>query len=280
MGRIKAFFLIIRPLNCLITFITILLAGFICGSFFDFKIIIIAGFAGALVNAAGNIINDFFDIEIDKINRPNRVLPSGKISLRFALNSYVSITYFAILLAFYNLNFNAFLIVLITSAMMFLYSYQLKKIAFVGNVVVAFFTGLAFLFGSLVSGSVYCGIIPSVFAFLISLLRELVKDIEDIKGDKLANISTYPLKYGIKATVQLISITGIVLIISTTIPFLLKIYNLYYFIFVSIFVNGILVYVVRSLNKSTSQTTISKMSLLLKFGMIFGILAIFIGTKL
>lgn len=280
MGRIKALFLIIRPLNCLITFITILLAGFICGSFFDFKIIFIAGFAGALVNAAGNIINDFFDIEIDKINRPNRVLPSGKISLRFALNSYVSITYFAIILAFYNLNFNAFLIVLITSAMMFLYSYQLKKIAFLGNVVVAFFTGLAFLFGSLVSGSVYCGIIPSVFAFLISLMRELVKDIEDIKGDKLANISTYPLKYGIKATLQLISITGIVLIISTTIPFLLKIYNLYYFIFVSIFVNGILVYIIRSLNKSTSQTTISKMSLLLKLGMIFGILAIFIGTKL
>jgi geranylgeranylglycerol-phosphate geranylgeranyltransferase len=257
-----------------------LLAGFICGSFPDFKIIIVAGLAGALVNAAGNIINDFFDIEIDKINRPNRVLPSGKISLQFALNSYVSITYFAVILAFYNLNFNAFLIVLITSAMMFLYSYQLKKIAFVGNVVVAFFTGLAFLFGSLVSGSVYCGIIPSVFAFLISLMRELVKDIEDIKGDKLANISTYPLKYGIKATVKLISITGIVLIISTTIPFLLKIYNLYYFIFVSIFVNGILVYVIRSLNKSTSQTTISKMSLLLKLGMIFGILAIFIGTKL
>ncbi len=280
MGRIKALFLIIRPLNCLITFITILLAGFICGGFPDFKIIIAAGLAGALVNAAGNIINDFFDIEIDKINRPNRVLPSGKISLQFALNSYVSITYFAFILAFYNLNFNAFLIVLITSAMMFLYSYQLKKIAFVGNVVVAFFTGLAFLFGSLVSGSVYCGIIPSVFAFLISLMRELVKDIEDIKGDKLANISTYPLKYGIKATVKLISITGIVLIISTTIPFLLKIYNLYYFIFVSIFVNGILVYVIRSLNKSTSQTTISKMSLLLKLGMIFGILAIFIGTKL
>ena len=280
MGHFKALFLIIRPLNCLITFITILLAGFICGSFSNFKIIIIAGFAGAFVNAAGNIINDFFDIEIDKINRPNRVLPSGKISLRFALNSYVSITYFAIILVFYNLNFNAFLIVLITSAMMFLYSYQLKKVVFVGNVVVAFFTGLAFLFGSVVVGNIYCGIIPAVFAFLIILMRELVKDIEDIKGDKAANIKTYPIKYGVGATVKLISITGIVLIISTTVPFLLKIYNLYYFIFVSIFVNGILVYVIRSLNRNTSQATISKMSKLLKIGMIFGIIAILIGTKL
>jgi len=271
---------IIRPLNCLITFCTIVLAGFICSNFVEYKIIIVAGFTGALGNAAGNIINDYFDIEIDKINRPQRVLPSGNLSPTFALNIYVTITYFSILLAFYNLNSNAIAIIIITTVMMFLYSYKLKKIVFVGNVVIAFFTGLAFLFGSVVVENIYCGIIPTVFAFLISLMRELVKDIEDIKGDKAANIKTYPIKYGVGATVKLISITGIVLIISTTVPFLLKIYNLYYFIFVSIFVNTTIVYVITRLNQSTSLNTISKMSKLLKIGMIFGIIAILIGTKL
>jgi len=278
--HVKVFFSIIRPLNCLITFFTIVIAGLICGELFDYKIILVAGFTGLLVNAGGNIINDYFDVEIDKTNRPQRALPSGKTTPLFVLNSYVVVTYFAIVMAFFNLNIDAFIIVVITSLMMFLYSYLFKKIAFVGNLVVAFFTGMAFLFGSVVVSNVYCGIIPAVFAFLISLMRELVKDIEDIKGDKAANIKTYPIKYGVRATVKLISITGIVLIISTTVPFLLKIYNLYYFIFVSIFVNGILVYVIRTLNRNTSQATISKMSKLLKIGMIFGIIAILIGTKL
>ncbi|MBU0473256.1 MAG: geranylgeranylglycerol-phosphate geranylgeranyltransferase [Bacteroidetes bacterium] len=280
MKNIKALITIIRPLNCLITFFTIITACFICADSFDYKIILIAAFAGAFVNACGNIINDYFDMEIDKINRPNRVLPSGKISPRLALNSYVSITYFAILLAFYNLNFNAFLIVLITSAMMFLYSFILKGIPLVGNIVVAFFTGLAFLFGSVVVGNIYCGIIPTVFAFLISLMRELVKDVEDIKGDQSVSISTFPIKYGVDSTVKLISILGIVLIISTTIPFLFKIYNLYYFIFVSLFVNGIIVYVISRLRKDTSQITLSTTSVLLKVGMVMGVISILIGTKL
>lgn len=275
----KVFFSIIRPLNCLITFFTIVIAGLICGELFDYKIILVAGFTGLLVNAGGNIINDYFDVEIDKTNRPQRALPSGKTTPLFVLNSYVVVTYFAIVMAFFNLNIDAFIIVVITSLMMFLYSYLFKKIAFVGNLVVAFFTGMAFLFGSVVVSNVYCGIIPAVFAFLISLMRELVKDVEDIKGDKLANISTYPIKYGVNATVKLITITGVVLIISTTVPFLLKIYNVYYFIFVSIFVNGILVFVISSLKKSTSQSTISKMSKLLKIGMVMGVIAILIGTK-
>jgi len=276
---VKVFFSIIRPLNCLITFFTIVIAGLICGELFDYKIILVAGFAGLLVNAGGNIINDYFDVEIDKTNRPQRALPSGKTTPLFVLNSYVVVTYFAIVMAFFNLNIDAFIIVVITSLMMFLYSYLFKKIAFVGNLVVAFFTGMAFLFGSVVVSNVYCGIIPAVFAFLISLMRELVKDVEDIKGDKLANISTYPIKYGVNATVKLITITGVVLIISTTVPFLLKIYNVYYFVFVSIFVNGILVFVISSLKKSTSQSTISKMSKLLKIGMVMGVIAILIGTK-
>ena len=273
------FFSIIRPINCLITFFTIVIAGLICGEVFDYKIILVAGFTGLLVNAGGNIINDYFDVEIDKTNRPQRALASGKTTPLFVLNSYVVVTYFSIVLAFYNLNFKAFIIVVFTSLMLFFYSFLLKRIAFVGNVVVAVFTGMAFLFGSVVVNNIYCGIIPAVFAFLISLMRELIKDIEDIKGDKLANISTYPIKYGVNATVKLIAITGIVLIISTTVPFLLKIYNVYYFIFVSLFVNGILVFVISSLKKSTSQSTISKMSLLLKIGMVMGVIAILIGTK-
>ena len=280
MQKIKALISITRPLNCLITFLTIVAACFICADLPNYKIVIIAGLAGVAINAGGNIINDFFDIKIDKINRPNRPLPSGLISSTKALEVYVYFTFFAFSLSYYNLGLSAFKVVVITSILMFLYSYYFKGIPLIGNIVVAFSTGLAFLFGSIVVGNIYCGIIPSVFAFLISLMRELVKDIEDINGDKTIGISTYPIKFGVDNSVKLISIIGVLLIISTTIPFLLKIYNLYYFIFVSLFVNGILAFVIRSLKLDTSPNTLRKVSNLLKLGMVFGVIAILIGTKL
>ena len=279
MKNYKTFISIIRPVNCLITFSTIVVACFICAEPNILPIYLLAGLSGALVNAGGNIINDYFDIEIDKINRPNRPLPSGDMSLKNALSLYIYTTLFAFVIV-YEISIQAFSIVVITSVAMFLYSYKLKGIPLIGNIVISFFTGLAFLFGSVVAGNIYCGIIPAVFAFLISLMRELVKDIEDIEGDKSVRISSYPIKYGIDKSVKLISALGVILIIATTIPFLLKIYNWYYFIFVSLFVNGILVFVMRELKNNTSQSTLKKVSLLLKFGMVFGVIAIFIGTKL
>ncbi len=280
MQNIKSLISITRPLNCLITFFTIIVASLICADILIIKIVLIAALAGSLVNAGGNVINDYYDIEIDKINRPNRPLPSGQMKIKTALTIYIYFTLFALVIANHYLSNIAFGIVALTSAMMFLYSYKLKSVPLVGNFVVAFSTGLAFLFGSVVVGNIYCGIIPALFAFLISLMRELVKDIEDIEGDKSANILTFPIKFGIDKTVKLISIIGVVLILATTIPFLLEIYNLYYFIFVSLFVNGILAFVIRTLRSNISLKTLRLVSNLLKLGMVFGVIAIFMGTKL
>ncbi|MDA3859660.1 MAG: UbiA family prenyltransferase, partial [Melioribacteraceae bacterium] len=178
MQKLKSLINITRPLNCLITFFTIVIASYICASIINYQIILIAGLAGALVNAGGNVINDYFDIEIDKINRPNRPLPSGQLQIKTALSSYLYFTLFAFVISYSYLNTLGIAIVVLTSALMLLYSFKLKSIPLVGNVVVAFSTGLAFHFGSVVVGNVFCGIIPALFAFMISLMRELVKDIE------------------------------------------------------------------------------------------------------
>jgi geranylgeranylglycerol-phosphate geranylgeranyltransferase len=271
---------IVRPINCLITFFTITLACLICTNRINYNVILIAAIVGALVNAGGNVINDYFDIEIDKINRPDRPLPSEQIPLKLVLNIYFSFLFLSFIISLRYLNIQAFGIVVISSAILFLYSYKLKSIPLLGNVVVSFFTGLAFIFGSVVVENIYCGIIPAIFAFLISLMRELVKDIEDIEGDMAGGITTFPIKFGIYKTVMLISIVGITLIIFTTIPFVLKIYNLYYFIFVSLFVNTILVITISKLKIDTSRRTLKFASKLLKIGMVLGVISIFIGTKL
>lgn len=268
-----------RPLNCFITFITIVTACIICGGGAeDFWQILAGGIIGILVTAAGNIINDYYDIEVDKINRPYRVLPSGIVSPAIALFFFVLFSFTALLLAIL-LGFGLFIVVAITLLLLYLYSFKLKNIPLVGNLAVAFLTGLAFVFGSLTVGNVFCGIIPAVFAILINLMRELIKDIEDIDGDRVADITTYPIRRGVVNSVNLISIIGVTLIILTTLPYLFKVYDVKYFIFVMPVVNGILVFVIARLRINPSKYNLTLSSNLLKLDMILGIFAIILGSS-
>ena len=271
-------FKIIRPINCVITFITILIAGLICGiGAFSYTNIILAAFSGSFVAAAGNIINDYFDIEIDRINRPDRVLPSGELSIRFSINLYLIISASALYLSSL-INLESIVIVIISSVLVLLYSYKLKNTPLVGNFIVAFLTGLAFIYGSIAVDNFLCGIIPALFALLINFMREIVKDIEDMKGDKAAEILTYPIKYGVDASITIVIFTAILLIISTTIPFLLQIYSIEYFLYVMPVVNGLLVYIIKELKTDQSQINLRKISNLLKLNMVLGLIAIILGS--
>lgn len=258
---------------------TIVTACFICGGGTEnLWQILIGGIIGILVTAAGNIINDYYDIGVDKINRPYRVLPSGIISPTIALLFFVLFNLVAMLLAVL-LGFGLFIIVAITLLLLYLYSFRLKNIPLVGNLVVAFLTGLAFIFGSLIVENVFCGIIPAVFAFMINMMRELIKDIEDIDGDKAADLLTYPIKYGVVNSVNLVSIIGAVLIVLTTLPYLFKIYDVKYFVFVMLIVNSILLFVISKLRINPSKYNLKLASNLLKLDMILGIIAIILGTS-
>ena len=268
-----------RPINCLITFITISTACFICGGTIEILgLILIGSVVGTLVTAAGNIINDYYGIEADKINRPYRILPSEIVSPATALLFFLLINLAALLLAVL-LGFGPFIIAAVTIMLLYLYSYKLKNIPLIGNFVVAFLTGLAFIFGSIIAGNVFCGIIPAVFAFMINLMREIIKDLEDIGGDKAVDLSSYPIKYGVVSSINLVSIIGASLIILTTLPFLFKIYSAKYFILVLLGVNGILVFVISRLRIDPSSYNLKIASNLLKLAMVLGIISIILGTS-
>lgn len=279
MKTISAIIKMSRPINCFITFITIVIACFICGGTLnDIWFILAGGFIGLLVTASGNIINDYYDIEADRINRPSRILPSEIVLPTTAVLFYLAFNVAALILSLL-LSLELFVIAFITVTLLFLYSYGLKNIPLVGNAVIAFLTGLAFIFGSVIVGNILCGFIPALFAFMINFMRELVKDIEDIDGDKTAGFSTYPIKYGIVNSVSIITIFGITLILLTTLPFLFSIYNVKYFIIVMPFVNGILVFVISRLRIDPSGYNLSLSSSLLKLDMVIGIIAIILGSK-
>ncbi len=278
MEKLSAFIKILRPINFIITFLSVVVAGLICS---EIKVItmpiILAALSASLVGSAGNIINDYFDIEIDSVNRPERVLPSGIISPKISLFYYLFLVAASILLAV-QINYYAILIVLIANISIFLYSFKFKSIPLLGNFTVAFFTGLAFIYGGIAVGNWGSGIFPALFAFLINLIREIVKDIEDIEGDSKAGIKTFPIVYGKEKSFRLILFLGVILIITTFIPFYMSIYNIEYLILVLFTVNVTLVYLLKKLLSSKTKKDFRYISSLLKLDMVFGLISIYIGT--
>jgi len=278
MIKIKALIKIIRPINVLITFATILLAAFISQHSLNFTpAILFAGFSGALIAAGGNVINDYFDVEIDRVNKPERILPANLLSVKSALFYYFILNAVGITFAFLT-NKNALLIAIIAIVLLWLYSYRLKSVPLVGNTIIAGLTGLAFIYGGVAVNLLTFSFYPAVFAFLINLAREILKDIEDIKGDQLNNVRTIATEWGTPKARKIITFTTLTLIVLTTIPYFNGFYGIEYFLLVMLLVNVSLVYFLKELNLNFKKENLNKLSSILKMDMALGLIAIWLGS--
>jgi len=274
---VKAYIFITRPANVFLTFLVVLVGAFICiNGDYSINNVLLASIAAALTAAAGNIINDIFDKEADKINHPERPLAKEDISIKNAWIEYFILTLLAVIISSF-INQTAFQVVVLTSVLLYLYSVRLKKIPLLGNITVAYLTGLAFIFGGIAVNNVRGALIPAVFAFLINFIRELIKDMDDIEGDTKVGLQTFPKKFGMKATILLITFLTISLIAFTVYPFIKNIYNIDFFVIIMLVVNPILVYFLKLLYERDAGKNLNKLSNILKLNMLFGLIAIFLG---
>lgn len=274
--KIFASIRIIRPINVVITFLVVVVAVLITQEYeTELSTLVLASVSAALVAASGNIINDIYDVEIDKISHPNRVLVLGLLSKQEAMIEYIFLTLVSASIAA-SLSGTLLIIVIITSVLLFTYALYFKKVSLTGNIVVAFIAGLVFIYGGFVAGNPQGAVIPAVFAFLINLIREIVKDIQDTEGDSAQNVKTFPIKYGIDSTKKLIAFITILLIAFTFYPFIMQLYKIEYFIVVMVFVNPILVLCLKFIFEKNNL--LNKVSNLLKLNMILGLISIYIGN--
>jgi len=247
-------------------------------------------FALLFIAAAGYIINDIYDLESDKINKTHAVIIGTKISERTAMKVYIVFNIIGLSLAYYL----SFAINHLNYALLFLalafgllkYSQSWKNILILKNVLVAFLVSLSILIlgfydsfptmnpANAVSQMRVFNIIIAyfVFAFLINLIREIVKDIEDLKGDEKRKTRTIISVYGLKTTKRIVSFLNAILILLTAyftyLYFALKIISLLYmigFVFVPAILNLIL------LLMATEQKHFKNSTQLLKILMLFGI---------
>lgn len=185
---------------------------------FDLNLFFIV-LASALVIASGYIINNFYDAEKDLINKPKKSMLDRLVSQRFKLTTYFILNFLAVFAASY-VSFRA---VLFFSAYIFgiwFYSHKLKKVLLIGNVVSSTLA-IAPFFAVFVYYKNFETVIfvHAIFLFLLILVREMIKDLENIKGDLVQNYKTIPIIYGAKVSKVIIAI----LILFTLIPSLLLI---------------------------------------------------------
>jgi geranylgeranylglycerol-phosphate geranylgeranyltransferase len=261
----------------LITLVSIPAACWIAGgSDRDWLIILLAAITGALVTAGANAINDLFDIEIDRINRPNRPLPSGTLEQKDAKRMWFAMSFIAIGINFF-INPFALLIVIFAVALLYWYSARLKKTILIGNLVVGSMTGMAFIYGGAVIGSINRAIIPALFAFLINLARELIKDVEDIKGDREEQAFTLPVRYGVKKTLALSSTLLILLIGITIVVGSSAIYNQSFF-YIVLVADLLMLASIAMMWNNYSPASLRRISITLKICMAIGLISIITGS--
>ena len=186
---------VLRIPNAFISVFAVIVSAVLVGFYHPLQILI-ACLAVFLISGGGMVINDYFDYTADKINRPKRALPSGRISRKNAL------VYSLILLTAGNalvllLNFQMLVLSLLNTFLLVVYSWKLKKVMLIGNFTVSFASASIFLFGSLLSGAITATIlILSLIAFSANTGREITKAIEDVRGDRRIKAKTLPVVIG------------------------------------------------------------------------------------
>lgn len=174
----------------------------------------------ALITAAGNVINDYFDAAIDAINRPDRPIPSGTVNRSTARGFAATLFLAGILLCFFTTPLCGALAVA-NSLLLIAYAARLKSTPFIGNVAVSYLSSSIFLFGGVFAG--LDGLIHMLpiagMTFLAMMSRELLKDAEDIEGDASVGASTLPTRIGIYKTTWLALAFAVVAAASSVIPY-------------------------------------------------------------
>jgi 4-hydroxybenzoate polyprenyltransferase len=288
---LKNFFLLSRPLNVLISFVAFIVSCYIAFyksgfGFFEDTSFWVVSFCIIGIAATGYWINDAYDFRIDRINKPKRTIVNALLSVKKVLTAYfisnffimgVSITYFIFFKEDY---YQIVFINLLSIILLFIYASYLKQISVVGNLVIAFLVALVILLAGYLYHINRELMYTIAFAFQITLLREITKDIEDIKGDLKFNLQTLPIQIGIRATKKVLWGLYIFFLISCYVPLVLHYLDkgeiLWTYLGLSFFLVQLpVVYNLILLNKSYQPSDFSIQARYLKYIIITGIFTIF-----
>jgi geranylgeranylglycerol-phosphate geranylgeranyltransferase len=278
---VTAFLSVTRPVNGLIAAASVILGYALCPAgipFYASPDLWCAALSAFFISGFGNVINDILDLEIDALNRPGRPLPSGRLTPAAARRFAILLLLIGLVLArVVSLEF--LVMAFMVACLLFAYNTRLKSTVLWGNIIVAFTAGFTLIYGALLARDPRAAVVPALFAFLINLVREIVKDMEDVEGDRRNGIITLPVRAGHR-TASLIAVFIIgLLVLFTYYPVIAGFYSRPYLFLVTLAVNLPLAAVAFFLlNGSNDKAVLGRLSAALKWIMLAGFASIIAGN--
>lgn len=290
---------LLRPGNAVMGAIAVLVGGFLVLGRLGYPQgllinLLIAMAAAFLILGAGNAINDYFDIESDRINRPKRPIPSGQVGKKKALAFSMMLFLIGIALSGF-INWVCFAIAVINSLILIAYSLELQDRILWGNIAVSYLVGSTFLFGGAATGNLTLPLLLMLLAGLSNLSREIVKDLEDIEGDKLKFLKR--LTSGIKSRIaerfgfsggrarirydkKITIVAGISLLLAifiSPLPYIMGILGISYLL-ILIPTDFFFALAIALMAKASGRRHFHRISKVIKLGMLLGLVAFIIGV--
>ncbi|WP_435552858.1 geranylgeranylglycerol-phosphate geranylgeranyltransferase [Natrinema sp. CGMCC1.2065] len=260
-----------RPVNVIAASALTFIGAFVAGGVAGEPLAVAAAVAATgLAVGAGNAINDYFDREIDRINQPGRAIPRGAVSPRGALAFSVLLFAGAVALAV-TLPATAIAIAGVNLLALVAYTEFFKGLPGLGNALVAYLVGSTFLFGAAAVGEIAPAVVLFVLAAIATLTREIIKDVEDIEGDREEGLNTLPIAIGERKALVVAAVLLVVAVVASPIPFLRGYFGVAYLLVVAPADAVMLLAAYESFaNPTTGQSR-------LKYGMFLAALAFIVG---
>lgn len=247
------------------------------------------------IAGGGYVINNILDTGTDLYNKPNQVVVGTKISETAAYNIYIALTITGVAIGFYLsnvINQPSFAILFVSiAATLYLYASSFKRYLLVGNILIAILLSISVLIVGIfdlfpaittenraIMATLFKVLIDyAVFAFMINLLREIVKDLEDVNGDYNQGINSLPIVLGVSRTTMIVFFASFIPLASLLYYIYVYIFNLFFAtIFSLIFIVAPLVYFTVKTYSARTQKDFAHLSMVLKCVMFFGILSILV----
>ena len=222
-----------------------------------------------MITAAGYVINDYYDIKIDYVNKPERVVVGRFVKRRSIIILHATLNTIGVLvgvLVSWQIGVINFFVV----GLLWLYSNQLKRLPLLGNLTVAFLTGLSvFVVFVLYRESIFLFATYAFFAFFISLIREIIKDMEDVEGDKKFDCKTLPIAIGMRKSKLVIYLICVVFLMEVAV--LLQQEPKFWWVFSGLAL--LLGWLIQKLYKADKRTDFANLSTFSKQIMILGLIS-------
>ncbi|MCA9873918.1 MAG: geranylgeranylglycerol-phosphate geranylgeranyltransferase [Ardenticatenaceae bacterium] len=277
MKQIKGLYKISRPMSTLSGALAVVLGGYVAGTG-EWLNIFLATLATLLISAAANAWNDYMDIEIDKINQPQRPLPSGMVSPRAVLIFAVLAASLSLIIAA-MISTAAFVIAFCSTFMLLIYSWRLKSTVLLGNATVAFISALSAVFGGVAAGNVIPSLWLAAIIFTAIMGREVLKTMADYEGDLRQKCRTISTVWGRRpARVVFFVLAGITLGMMM-LPYLFRVYKPVYAYIVVLGVYPVIVYILVKVNRNRTGAQLERLSQLMKYDFLIWFVAVLLGAQ-